>query len=133
MKPKMIWANLGVNNLDVTTKFYMDLGFKPNGEHTSKELTSFFFGADEFVIHFFQNEILSKNLQTEISDSKKVTEVQFTLSASGKEEVDQWEKEVEKAGGTLLSKANAFGDNYYGFDFADPDGHRFNVFYMKGL
>ena len=26
-----------------------------------------------------------------------------------------------------------FGKGYYGFVFADPNGHRFNVFYMEGL
>jgi len=24
----------------------------------------------------------------------------------------------------------AFGEGYYGFVFADPDGHKFNVFHM---
>jgi len=133
MKPKMIWANLGVNNLERTTKFYTDLGFKPNGEHTSEELTSFFFGEDDFVIHFSLKEILHKNTRSEIADSGKVTEIQFTLSASGKKEVNEWEQEVEKAGGKIITKSKEFGEGYYGFDFADPDGHRFNVFYMEGL
>lgn len=29
MKTKKIWANLGVEDLDRTTKFYTELGFKP--------------------------------------------------------------------------------------------------------
>ncbi len=42
MKPKKIWSNLGVSDLDRTTKFYNALGFKPNGKHSvTKELTSF--------------------------------------------------------------------------------------------
>ena len=55
MKTKKIWANLGVENLERTTKFYSELGFKPNG--ASKELTSFFVGEDDFVIHFFLKDI----------------------------------------------------------------------------
>lgn len=68
-----------------------------------------------------------------IADSQNVNEVLFTLSAESKEQVDNWEKEVERVGGKIISKPEEFGKGYYGFVFADPDGHRFNVFYMEGL
>jgi uncharacterized protein len=57
----------------------------------------------------------------------------FTLSAESKDQVNNWEKEVEGAGGKIISRPEEFGKGYYGFVFADPDGHRFNVFYMEGL
>ena len=54
MKPKKIWSNLAVSDLERTTKFYNQLGFKPNGKHSvTKELTSFLVGDDNFVMHFF--------------------------------------------------------------------------------
>ena len=124
-------ANLAVSDLDRTTKFYTDLGFKSNG--SSKELTSFLFGEKEFVMHFFLRDILQTNIKAEIADSQKVNEVVFTLSAKSKNQVDDWEKEIEKAGGKIISRPEEFGKGYYGFNFADPDGHRFNVFYMAGL
>lgn len=132
MNPKKIWANLAVSDLDRTTQFYKELGFRSNGP-SSSELTSFFFGKDNFVIHFFLKDVLGANLKIEIADSQRAAEVVFTLSASSRAEVDAWEKEVENAGGQIISGAEAFGDGYYGFLFADPDGHRFNVFYMEGL
>jgi predicted lactoylglutathione lyase len=128
MKIKKIWANLGVEDLKRTTKFYSELGFKPNG--ASKELTSFFVGEDDFVIHFFLKDILKSNVKGELADLKNGNEVIFTLSAESKEEVDNWEKEVKKAGGRIISNAEEFGKGYYGFVFSDPDGHKFNVFYM---
>ena len=128
MKTKKIWANLGVENLERTTKFYSELGFKPNG--ASKELTSFFVGEDDFVIHFFLKDILQSSMKGEIVDPKSGNEVIFTLSADSREEVDHWENEVRNAGGTVISKAEEFGKGYYGFVFADPDGHKFNVFFM---
>ena len=131
MKPKKIWSNLAVSNLERTNKFYTELGFKPNG--TSKELTSFFVGEDDFVMHFFLKDILKTSIKNEIADSQNVNEVLFTLSAESKDQVDNWEKEVERAGGKIISKPEEFGKGYYGFVFADPDGHRFNVFYMEGL
>jgi predicted lactoylglutathione lyase len=128
MNPKKIWANFAVSDLERTTKFYTQLGFKPNG--ISKELTSFLFGDDEFVIHFFLKDVLGNFLKSEIADSQKVNEIIFTISAESKDQVNNWAKEVERAGGKINSGPEEFGEGYYGFDFADPDGHRFNVFYM---
>ena len=131
MNPKKIWSNLAVSDLDRTTKFYTELGFKPNG--SSNELTSFLFGENNFVMHFFLKDILKISINGEIADSHKVNEILFTLSAQNIEQVNDWAIEVEKAGGKIISKPEAFGEGYYGFVFADPDGHKFNVFYMKGL
>ena len=128
MKPKKIWANFGVSDLERTTKFYTDLGFKSNG--ASNDLTSFFVSEDNFIIHFFLKEVLKTNTSLELVDPAKENEIIFTLSAEIKEDVDKWAKEVEPAGGKLISKPEAFGEGYYGFVFADPDGHKFNVFYM---
>ena len=131
MKPKKIWSNLGVSDLKRTTKFYTALGFKPNGKHSvTKELTSFLVGDDDFVMHFFLKDILETNMKVKIADTKNAIEVMFTLSAESKDQVDKWAKEVEKAGGKIISKPEEFGEGYYGFVFADPDGHTFNVFYM---
>ncbi len=128
MNPKMIWANLAVSDLERTTKFYTELGFKSNG--SSKELTSFFFAGNNFIIHFFLKDILQPAMKGEMTDTQKTNEIIFTISAESKEQTDSWAKEVEKAGGKLISKPEEFGKGYYGFVFADPDGHRFNVFYM---
>jgi len=131
MNPKMIWANFAVSDLARTTRFYTELGFKSNG--TSEELTSFKFGDDDFIIHFFLKDIFEKNIKGKIVDSHTSNEIIFTISAHGKAQVDDWAKEVEKAGGTLISQPEEFGKDYYGFIFADPDAHRFNVFYMEGF
>ena len=131
MNPKKIWSNLAVSDLERTTKFYTELGFRSNGN--SKELTSFFVGEDDFIMHFFLKDILKAGIKGEIADSQKVNEVVFTLSAESKDQVDNWAKEVERAGGKVISRPEEFGKGYYGFVFADPDGHKFNVFYMKGL
>lgn len=128
MNTKKIWANFGVQDLDRTTRFYQQLGFKHNG--ASDQLTSFFFGEENFIIHFFLRDILEPAMKGAIIDAKTGNEIIFTLSAGSREEVDNWEKEVQQAGGTIVSKPEAFGKGYYGFVFADPDGHKFNVFYM---
>lgn len=55
MKPKKIWANFGVENINRTEEFYLALGFKLNGRPT-KDLVSFLFSDDEFVIHFLKRK-----------------------------------------------------------------------------
>jgi Predicted lactoylglutathione lyase len=128
MSPKKIWANLAVSDLERTTKFYTELGFKSNGR--SNELTSFFIGDDNFIMHFFLKDILETNTKITIGDSQNANEIIFTLSAESKDEVNNWAREVESAGGKIISQPEEFGKGYYGFVFADPDGHKFNVFYM---
>ena len=129
MNPKMIWSNLAVSDLEQTTKFYTEIGFKPNGSPT-EEITSFVVGSKNFVMHFFIKDKLRTEIKGELADLKQGNEIIFTLSAESKEEVNLWAKEVQKAGGKLVSKPEEFGEGYYGFVFADPDGHKFNVFYM---
>lgn len=131
MKTKKIWANLAVSDLERTTKFYAELGFKHNG--ASADLTSFSIGDDNFVINFFIKDKLKAALKGELANMQHGNEVLFTLGAQSKAEVDQWEKEVKGAGGKIISAPEEFGEGYYGFDFADPDGHRFNAFYMEGF
>lgn len=128
MKMKPIWANMAVSDLERTTKFYTGIGFKPNG--VSDELTSFIVGEDEFIIHFFIEDKLKTAIKGELADLKYGNEVIFTLSAKSKNQVDNWAKEVEQSGGKLISQPEDFGEGYYGFVFSDPDGHKFNVFYM---
>ncbi|WP_192349341.1 VOC family protein [Algoriphagus sp. Y33] len=138
MKPKQIWANLGVENIERTKEFYQALGFKLNG-HPSKELVSFFFSADGFVIHFFEKEKLKASLEGELSDLSQGNEIMFTLSAASKSEFDQWIDEIENAGGTVFFDSNkdrkAFYDEngFYVCVFADPDGHKFNLLYSDTM
>jgi len=128
MNPKKIWCNLAVEDLDRTTNFYTQLGFKFNGR--ADDLTSFFFGDDKLVIHFFKKSVLQDAIKGEMTDTLSTNEIIFTLAAESTDEADAWAEEIKKAGGTLISQPEEFGDGYYGFIFADPDGHRFNVFHM---
>lgn len=131
MKPKKIWANLGVKDVARTWEFYNTLGFKRNeGHDNGKTLASFLFGDDDFVVHFFPNDHLKKAVNGEMADLSKGSEIMFTLWADSKKEVDDWAREVHKAGGTIFSEPAEFGEGYYGFGFSDPDGHKWNVFHM---
>jgi uncharacterized protein len=138
MKPKKIWANFGVENIKRTQEFYLALGFKLNG-NPSEDLVSFLFGDDDFIIHFFEKEKLKTSLEGEISDVSQGNEIMFTLSAESKAEFDTWVEEIKKADGRIYFDSNKDRKEFYdehGYHvcvFADPDGHKFNLFYNDNM
>jgi predicted lactoylglutathione lyase len=134
MKTKKIWANLATSDLERTTKFYTELGFKADdcGSSQAQELRSFSFGENNFVINFFLKDILQKNTHTEIADLKDGNEIIISLSAETKKEVNEWVEVVKKAGGKIAVEPYEIGQGYT-FVFSDPDGHKFNILYWPGM
>jgi predicted lactoylglutathione lyase len=131
MQPKQIWANLAVKDVEATRKFYTTLGFTSNEGHNMNDvLTSFKFGEHGFVINFFSHQHFADMAKGGSPNLSGINEVMFTLWAESHEEANGWAVEISKAGGILLSQPKAFGRDYYGFEFTDPDGHKWNVFNM---
>ncbi|WP_289659830.1 VOC family protein [Flavobacterium panacagri] len=131
MKTKMIWANLAVQNIQKTIEFYSGLGFSQNGKETD-ELVSFSIAENNFIINFFIAKRLENALKGKLTNTLNENEVIFSLSAQSREEVEQWVKIVQKAGGTIVSKPENYEQGYT-FTFADPDGHKFNFLYWPGM
>lgn len=131
MKTKKVWANLPAKDVEQIRDFYKTLGFRVNGDGGElNKLASFLVGDDDFVVHFFAEERFKESATGEIADLTQGSEVMFTLSADSREEVDEWAEEVKKAGGTIFSKPQTIiNDKWYGCGFADPEGHKWNVFY----
>ena len=66
--------------------------------------------------------------------SENSIEIMFTLSAGTEAEVKKWADKVKGAGGSIIRPPGRDDANYYGFIFADPDGHKFNVLLIeKGM
>ncbi|WP_240432985.1 VOC family protein [Taibaiella koreensis] len=130
MKQK-IWANYSVKDVERTNRFYTELGFTPNGANKYPQLASFLFGENDFVIHFFeQGSQIDEFLP---SGSKGNSEIIFTLSAETEEEVNEFSDKVKNAAGNIIKPVQRDEANYYGFAFADPDGHKFNVLLMDNM
>jgi len=87
---------------------------------------------NDFVIHFFEQGSQIDEYLT--SGAKTTSEIIFTLSADTEGEVKEWADKVKKAGGKIFHEVGRDETNHYGFGFADPDGHKFNVLLMeKGM
>ena len=130
MKTKKIWANFSVKDAKRTHQFYTLLGFASNKINDPK-LASFRFGDEDFVIHFFEQGTKIDEYLT--PGSGAASEVIFTLSAETEAEVNEWAEKVKNADGDIFRKVERDENNYYGFSFADPDGHKFNVILMDNL
>lgn len=129
MKSKKIWANFSVKDAKRTRQFYTQLGFTPNKPNSDPRLASFLFGDDDFVIHFFeQGSQIDEYLTPE---TKNTSEIIFTLSAETEAEVKEWVNKVKNAGGKIFNEAGRDKTNHYGFAFADPDGHKFNILLIE--
>lgn len=130
MKATKIWANFSVKDAERTRQFYTNLGFSPNGTGNYPKLASFLFGDTDFVMHFFeQGSQIDEYLPAPAGSA--TSEVMFTLSAESKSEVDEWMHSVKQAGGSVLTEPGRDGTDHYGFVFADPDGHKFNVLLLE--
>lgn len=129
MKAKKIWGNFSVKDAKRTHQFYRELGFTPNRPNNDPKLASFLFGDDDFVIHFFEQGSQIDEYLT--SGANTTSEIIFTLSAETEEEVKEWAEKVTNAGGIIFHEVGRDETNHYGFSFADPDGHRFNVLLME--
>ena len=132
MKARKIWANFSVKDARRTNQFYTQLGFTPNKPNNDPKLASFLFGDDGFAIHFFEQ---GSQIDEYLSPGSRTTsEIIFTLSAETEAEVKEWSEKVKNAGGRIFNEAGRDETNHYGFAFADPDGHKFNVLLMeKGM
>jgi predicted lactoylglutathione lyase len=129
MKVQKIWANFIVKNAKRTNQFYSQLGFTANKPNNNPRLASFLFGDNEFVIHFFEHGSQIDEYLT--AAAKTASEIIFTLLAETETEVKEWAKKVKSAGGTIFHEVGRDDTNHYGFGFADPDGHKFNVLLME--
>ena len=127
MKSKMIWANFVVKDVKRTNQFYTALGFTPNNTNNFPKLTSFLFGDNKFVIHFFEQGSQINDYLT----SGGASEIIFSLSAETEAEVKEWAEKVKNAGGTIFREVQRDEKGYYGFGFTDPDGHKFNVLLIE--
>lgn len=127
MKTKKIWANFCVTDVKRTNEFYTQLGFAPNNTNNFPRLASFLFGEDKFVIHFFERGSQINDYLTLGSAG----EIIFTLSAETEEEVKECMEKIKNAGDNIFREVSRDEKGHYGFAFADPDGHKFNVLLIE--
>ena len=127
---KEIWLNLPVKDLQRSKAFFSALGYTFDSPRDNDVMASLIIGNKKFAVMLFAEHLFKSFIQTEVTDTKKSSEILISLDAESREEVDEFAKKVVAAGGTLYAIPAENQGWMYGCAFIDPDGHRWNVLYM---
>lgn len=128
--PKEIWLNLPVKDVAKAKDFFVSLGFTYLSEHSHDKMAAMKVSDKNIAVMLFEESVFSHVNQMAVTDTKSSSEVLISMDAASKEEVDEWAKKAEAAGGNVFAPPVTIQGWMYGCAFADPDGHRWNVLYM---
>ncbi|HEX9981163.1 MAG TPA: VOC family protein [Flavobacterium sp.] len=125
---KQLWLNLPVKDIATSRKFFSHLGFSFSDEHKTPESECLVVG--NAVVMLFRDHVFKSFTQHNVSDTAAGAEILISIDAESREEVDEYARKAEAAGGKVFSQPREVQGWMYGCAFADPDGHRWNVLYM---
>ena len=78
-------------------------------------------------------KIFERFVSTKATNTAKSSEIIITIGAKTKKEIEKITDKLENAGGKVIDQPNRY-DGYFGFTFADPDGHKWNLLlFEKGM
>ncbi|MFP3987602.1 VOC family protein [Streptomyces sp. E11-3] len=125
---QMIFVNLPVKDLDVSKKFFGELGYSFN-EQFCDETTACLVISDTIFAMLITEPRFGEFAIKPIADATRSTEVLLCLSAESREKVDELADRALAAGGSPAKDPQDFGQ-MYGRSFQDPDGHHWEVMWM---
>jgi uncharacterized protein len=127
-KPRKIFVNLPVENLDKSVEFFTQLGFEFNPQFTDENATCMVV-SDEAYVMLLVKDFFRTFTKKELLDTTTQVETLLALSASSREEVDELVGKALAAGGRPANDKQEL-DFMYGWSFQDLDGHTWEVFWM---
>lgn len=127
--PKMIFVNLPVTDLERSTSFYEAIGGIKNPKFSDETGSCIVFSDTIFVMLLTYDKYRTFESRP-IADAHKTSQVLLAISEDSREAVDSVLGKVGDAGGR--TDPNPLQDHgfMYSRDFADPDGHTWEVFWM---
>jgi len=128
MYQQMIFVNLAVNDLDVSKKFFTELGYEINKQFSDEHCASIVI-SDTIVAMIMDKQRYADFTKKEIADSTKTSEVLLALSAESREKVDELVDRAIALGGSPTGEPQDQGF-MYGRAFDDLDGHTWEVVWM---
>jgi uncharacterized protein len=131
MMTKEFWINLPVKDLNKSKEFFREIGFTFHPHHeNSDDAAGLIIGESNAMVMHFPESTFQGFTKNEIADTRRGTEVLFSIDAQSREEVDELVSKAVQAGGTVYSEPGEKDGWMYGAGFVDLDGHRWNVLYM---
>ncbi|MBC1370774.1 VOC family protein [Listeria booriae] len=127
-KPKMLFVNIAVKDLDKSVEFFTALGFEFNPQFTNEKATSMILNENTFVMLLVE-DFFQTFTKKAIAESATTTETILAISADTREEVDEIVEKALAAGGKVSNDKIDEGF-MYGWSFQDVDDHLWEVVYM---
>jgi len=125
----MIFVNLPVKDLAVSTAFYESLGFEKNPMFSNEDASSIVI-SDTIFVMLLREPFYQTFTPKTIVDATTSSEVMNALSADSREEVDSLVDTALANGGSQGTPTQEL-DFMYGRSFQDPDGHIWEVTWMN--
>ena len=127
-KPRQLFVNLPVENLDRTVAFFTALGFGFNPKFTDENATCLVI-SEHIQVMLLTKPFFAGFTKKPVSDARAATETLLALSCESREEVDALMAKAVAAGAATPMEIKDYGFMYqHGFE--DLDGHQWEVFWM---
>jgi uncharacterized protein len=125
---KKIFVNVPVTDLTKSTTFYSALGFTQNLQFSDHTAACMVISEENYVM-LLTHEKFTGFSAAPIPDAHKMPGFMVALECADRAEVDAMVKAGLEAGGSEPTPANDLGFMYQR-TVADPDGHRWEPFFM---
>jgi len=124
---KELWISLPVKDLALSKEFFKRLGFTFHLRHeTDNSMAGLVMGSKGLMVMLVPVATFETFARYNASDTGAGTEMLLSFEMDSRAEVDAMYSLVVAAGGTIFAEPEDQGW-MYGFGFADPDWHRWNV------
>ncbi|RIK78080.1 MAG: hypothetical protein DCC68_15985 [Planctomycetota bacterium] len=127
-KPRKIFVNLSVKDLNRSIAFFTKLGFTFNPQFTDETATCMIVAGDIFVMLLTEAKFQEFTPKA-IADATKTSEVLVAISCEDRSEVDRLVAAAKAAGGSTYADARDYGFMYQ-HGFQDLDGHIWELVWM---
>jgi uncharacterized protein len=127
-KPRQLFVNLPVDDLDRTIAFFTALGFGFNPKFTDENATCLVI-SEHIQVMLLTKPFFAGFTKKPVADARTATEMLLALSCESREEVDTLIAKAVAAGAATPMEIKDYGFMYqHGFE--DLDGHQWEVFWM---
>jgi len=127
--PKMIFVNLPVKDITVSTRFYQAIGCTKN-EQFSDDKASSMVWSDTITFQLLHESYFATFISRPIADAQKTCQVLLAISMESRAEVDAIAEAAAKNGGRNDIRDTMDLGFMYNRAFQDPDGHIFEAAHM---
>ncbi|QRI64283.1 glyoxalase [Shinella sp. PSBB067] len=125
---RMIFVNLPVKDLPGTRRFFDALGFTFNEQFSDDTAACMVVDENIFVMHLTEQKF-AQFVTGKVGDPEQQTQVLTCLSATSRQEVDDFKARALAAGGREWKPNIEFGP-MYGCSFQDISGNVWEVMHM---